>query len=86
MSGKKTCFVTVGTTKFEALIKHVDSSDVLDALAARGYERVLVQYGKGEFEPFQNKLQNNLLLESYRFKPSLHEDMSQASLIVTHAG
>ncbi len=83
----KTCFVTVGTTKFEALVETVDSEPVLAALRAHGFERVLVQYGAGEHVPFAGaKKDLGMVLESYRFKPSLQEDFAAASLVVTHAG
>lgn len=36
-------FVTVGTTKFDELIAAVDSTEVADALAARGYDRLVMQ-------------------------------------------
>jgi beta-1,4-N-acetylglucosaminyltransferase len=87
LSGGSTlrCFVTVGTTKFEALIAAVDSSEVLDALEARGYSEVVVQFGAGEHEPFAKK-RKNMTLEAYRFKPSLQDDMKRASLVITHAG
>ncbi len=87
MMEKKTCFVTVGTTKFEALIEAMDSDPVLEALESRGFSRVLVQFGNGIYEPFAKKQRNtSLSLEAYRFKPSLQTDMKEASLVITHAG
>jgi beta-1,4-N-acetylglucosaminyltransferase len=78
-------FVTVGTTKFEELVKMVDSKEVKEALVQRGYDRLVVQFGKGEHvpcvEPFEGLEQ-----ESYRYKPSLKEDFEAASLVISHAG
>ena len=39
----RTVFVTVGTTKFDALIRAVDQQAVADALVARGYTRLVMQ-------------------------------------------
>ena len=36
-------FVTVGTTKFDALIKAMDSLDVADELASREYTSLIMQ-------------------------------------------
>lgn len=38
-----TVFVTVGTTKFDALIAAIDDPRVADALVARGYGKLLLQ-------------------------------------------
>ncbi len=38
-------FVTVGTTKFTALMEAVDKEEVQAALAAKGFKRLLVQTG-----------------------------------------
>jgi len=40
-----TVFVTVGTTKFDALIEAIDDLRVADALVARGYDRLVMQVG-----------------------------------------
>ena len=42
-----TAFVTVGTTKFDELIAAVDTAEVADALAARGYGRLIMQVRNG---------------------------------------
>lgn len=46
-----TVFVTVGTTKFDALIRAVDNPALVAALAARGYRRLVVQVGAGGYTP-----------------------------------
>lgn len=67
-------FVTVGTTKFDALIREVD------ALAERGVlkDRVLCQIGSGEFEPRN--------VEHFRFRSGLQRELSAADLVITHGG
>lgn len=80
-------FVTVGTTRFEALIRAVDSVEVLRALREKGYTRVVVQIGQGQYEPFGGAATaEGLALEWYRLKPSIAGDMERASLVISHGG
>ena len=46
-----TVFVTVGTTKFDALIEAVDTAAVADALAARGYDRSSCRWAAARRSP-----------------------------------
>jgi UDP-N-acetylglucosamine transferase subunit ALG13 len=45
----KFVLVTVGTTKFDALIQAIDNVDFLQALVDRGYNKLLVQHGRGSY-------------------------------------
>ena len=47
MPMSKTCFATVGTTQFDALISSLLSAEVLGLLASQGYTRLLLQIGRG---------------------------------------
>lgn len=42
--------VTVGSTKFDALIQAVDNLDVLNALVSKGYTRLVIQQGDGAYQ------------------------------------
>lgn len=44
-AGGGTVFVTVGTTKFDALIRACDQQALADALVERGYGRLVMQVG-----------------------------------------
>jgi beta-1,4-N-acetylglucosaminyltransferase len=81
----KTCFATVGTTQFAALVDTLLSADVLDALFSQGYRRLLLQLGRGPDPPVPADTRG-VEVEWYRFKPSLEADMREAELIVSHAG
>jgi len=75
-------FVTVGTTKFEALIQQIDSPQFGEWLNAQNPDlRVVVQRGAGTYEP-----KSPWIKECYTFKPSLQSDMEGATLVITHAG
>ena len=78
-------FVTVGTTKFEALVEAADSAPVLRALAKKGFERLVIQYGRGQYVP-KERSECGVAVEAFGLKPSLQEDFAGASLVISHAG
>lgn len=77
-------FVTVGTTNFDDLIHVIDSSDFCAWAKKKGYSKILVQKGNGKYEPGTGS--EGVPIEHYSFKPSLHDDMAGAALVVSHAG
>uniref|UniRef100_A0A3P8QC11 UDP-N-acetylglucosamine transferase subunit ALG13 n=1 Tax=Astatotilapia calliptera TaxID=8154 RepID=A0A3P8QC11_ASTCA len=81
----KTVFVTVGTTSFDELIESITSSEATQALKARGYERLVLQVGRGSVLPAADSCPH-IRLEAFRFKNSIAEDISQADLVISHAG
>jgi len=88
-SDRRSIFVTVGTTSFDGLVDAVTSEPALRWMADNGYDRLAVQYGKGRkpsaaATSFDGPL--SVAVESYDYKPSLEGDMSDADLIISHAG
>ncbi|CAI5652462.1 UDP-N-acetylglucosamine transferase subunit ALG13 homolog [Oreochromis niloticus] len=81
----KTVFVTVGTTSFDELIESITSSEATQALKARGYEHLVLQVGRGSVFPAADSCPH-IRLEAFRFKNSIAEDISQADLVISHAG
>ena len=89
-----TVFVTVGTTKFDALIQAVDTIEVADALVKQGYTALVIQKGAGRHQvqtlvPLgkqHHQHSNELQVQVFEFAPSLAEYMQQADLIISHAG
>ncbi|KAF3838553.1 hypothetical protein F7725_010321 [Dissostichus mawsoni] len=81
----KTVFVTVGTTSFDELIVSITSPETVQALTARGYERLVLQVGRGSLVPAADSCPH-VTLEAYRFKDSIAEDIEQADLVISHAG
>jgi beta-1,4-N-acetylglucosaminyltransferase len=87
-------FVTVGTTKFDALIEAVDDPALADVLVSKGYSRLVVQVGAGAYVPCKllpkgtksGRLANGLSVEYFNFAPSLADHMTTADLIISHAG
>ncbi|DBA82262.1 TPA: hypothetical protein ACH3X2_000532 [Trebouxia sp. C0005] len=89
-----TVFVTVGTTKFDALIQAVDTIEIADALVKQGCTALVIQKGAGRYQvqtlvPLgrqHHQHSNGLQVQVFEFAPSLADYMKQADLIISHAG
>lgn len=80
-------FVTVGTTKFDALVQALDTDACLAALKARGCTNLLLQIGHGEHIPREaSAAVPGLEVRHYRHNPQYKQDVAQADLIISHAG
>uniref|UniRef100_A0A2K6KTF8 UDP-N-acetylglucosamine transferase subunit ALG13 n=1 Tax=Rhinopithecus bieti TaxID=61621 RepID=A0A2K6KTF8_RHIBE len=81
----KCVFVTVGTTSFDDLIACVSAPDSLQKIESLGYNRLILQIGRGTVvpEPFSTE---SFTLDVYRYKDSLKEDIGKADLVISHAG
>ncbi|GBC10690.1 hypothetical protein RclHR1_09820009 [Rhizophagus clarus] len=81
-------FVTVGSTGFDQIISLITSIPFLQLLISQGFVKLVVQYGKSRnsFIKMQNDLVNEIEVIGFDYKPSLHEDMKNADLIISHAG
>ncbi|KAI9915935.1 hypothetical protein PsorP6_007545 [Peronosclerospora sorghi] len=77
-------FVTVGTTKFDALIAALDTDDCNRILVARGFTSVKMQIGHGEYIPRASF--PGLDLSFYRHDPQYKSDIANADLVISHAG
>lgn len=55
------------------------------ALKYRGYERLVLQVGRGSVLPHPQNFPH-VTMEVFRFKDSIAKDMEQADLIISHAG
>lgn len=77
-------FVTVGTTKFDALVEALDTDACLSALVARGFTSLRLQIGHGQHEP--RAAFPGLELSWYRHDPQYKRDVQRADLVISHAG
>jgi beta-1,4-N-acetylglucosaminyltransferase len=96
-SGGKTAFVTVGTTRFDALVAAVDAPAFKTALAERGFSRLVVQAGAYEAPAApappaarrgggKRKASPHLSVDRFAYAPSLAAHMAAADLVISHAG
>ncbi|KAM5574215.1 hypothetical protein ABKV19_013616 [Rosa sericea] len=84
---KKTVFVTVGTTSFDALVKAVDTREVKEELSRRGYTDLLIQMGRGSYIPSKSEGDDDSIAVDYlTFSSSIAEYLRAASLVISHAG
>ena len=81
----RTVFVTVGTTKFDDLVKAITTCGVLDVLVEKGYTKLLIQTGRGTYS-VDNVLETDIIVETYDYKKSIRGDIEDAALVVSHAG
>ncbi|XP_055018262.1 UDP-N-acetylglucosamine transferase subunit ALG13 homolog isoform X1 [Boleophthalmus pectinirostris] len=81
----KTVFVTVGTTSFDELIEAIISPAVVEVLKDRGYEKLILQVGRGTIFPTPETCAQ-ISLETFRYKDSIADDIKNAHLIISHAG
>ncbi|CAI5486440.1 unnamed protein product [Closterium sp. Naga37s-1] len=80
-------FVTVGTTRFDALVEVVDSRECRAALKQRGFTSVVVQRGRGTYKPAEGDPDSTgVTVTSFEFAPSMAPYIEQASLVISHAG
>lgn len=80
-------FVTVGTTRFDALVAAASSQSFLSAAESLGFQRVLIQYGRGP-QPLEptSAASGGCRLSSYSLKSDISSDMRAAGFVVSHGG
>jgi len=94
ISGQMFAFVTVGSTKFDALVQAAFSKEVLCSLHRRGYTDIVVQCGNSAFELAStiqegqtSRLEReSVSIEFWKFKQTLQEEYYRADLVISHAG
>uniref|UniRef100_A0ABM5EWB5 UDP-N-acetylglucosamine transferase subunit ALG13 n=1 Tax=Pogona vitticeps TaxID=103695 RepID=A0ABM5EWB5_9SAUR len=81
----KSVFVTVGTTSFDDLIAAVTAPEALQVLQDLGYQKLVLQVGRGAVCPdaFTTAA---FTLDVFRFKNSISADVQTADLVISHAG
>ncbi len=89
--------VTVGTTRFDALVAAADSPEFAAALAAAGFTSLVIQAGTSEgYRPHRlvppgaldraATLPSGLHVRWFEYAPSLAAEMAAAAAVVCHAG
>ncbi|XP_073403641.1 UDP-N-acetylglucosamine transferase subunit ALG13 [Dendrobates tinctorius] len=81
----KCVFLTVGTTSFDELISCISSEQLLSILKDLGYNRVILQIGRGTVEPEPHSTAG-FAMDVFRYKASLAPDIQNADLVISHAG
>jgi len=87
-------FVTVGSTRFDALVASIFTEQVLVSFHQKGYTNLVVQCGDSNFELAESVKNGETVTLSrwgveigvWRFKNSLEGEFEKADLIISHAG
>ncbi|QSL67070.1 hypothetical protein MERGE_001457 [Pneumocystis wakefieldiae] len=72
MTKDKTVLVTVGSTRFDALIFNIQQKSVQRALMSQGFSKIVVQYGKSQ--------------DIFNQWVPIDEQFQKSNLIISHAG
>jgi beta-1,4-N-acetylglucosaminyltransferase len=90
VEGKSVVLVTVGSTKFEDLLEVVDSAAFVEAVVARGYEALVVQYGPHAAHAPHHlprlAKEHGLAYQAFAMSSSFASVLAQAALVISHAG
>ena len=85
--------ITVGSTRFDALVEAALSQPVLNALTQKGYSDVVIQCGNSQVddalsptERERNFRKYGVNIDVWMFKPSLDEEYDAADMVIGHAG
>lgn len=84
--------VTVATTEFDQLIEAVDSELFLQAMSRFGFAKLLVQRGRGTFEPNLLSQRDHVLakygieVEIIRFHDQFADVIRSCDLLIGHCG
>ena len=87
-------FLTVGSTYFEELVRAADTDAFARALRARGFARLVMQVGYGPYRVRRLVSSgegravhaSGLSVEVVGYEATVHGRLSEAELVITHAG
>eukprot|EP01031_Cornospumella_fuschlensis_P024465 gene24465-29569_t len=85
----KQVLVTVGTTEFDELIAAIDNEEFLVEMSKIGCKKLLVQHGRGVYNPAELKLhadRYNITLITFQIDPNLPKIIAESDLMIGHCG
>ncbi|CAI9113172.1 OLC1v1013730C1 [Oldenlandia corymbosa var. corymbosa] len=87
LEARRTVFVTVGTTRFDSLVRAMDTPEVKEELFRKGYTHLQIQMGRGSYIPTKSTGEVGCLdVDYFTFSSSIAEYLRSASLVISHAG
>jgi beta-1,4-N-acetylglucosaminyltransferase len=79
--------VTVGTTRFDDLIRSLEKAEVLEVLrSVWTCQTLVVQHGSGRAPAAECIERYGIKLEVFAYTNSMADEQAQADLIISHAG
>jgi beta-1,4-N-acetylglucosaminyltransferase len=86
----KTMLITVGTTKFENLIKNIDQEEFYNLLDRQKFSKLIIQKGIGVYIPHKFKSDKlslkNITVEVHELLPNFENIIKNSDYIISHAG
>lgn len=79
------CFITVGSTEFDALIAAATAPKCLEKMHRLGITELLIQMGGGKIE-LQEGQRCGVNIDFYNYKDDISTDIAEADLVIGHAG
>ena len=84
---EKQILITVGTTKFENLIKNIDKDEFYETIIKHNFKKLIIQKGTGEYIPKQyEKYTNKIDIQICTILNNFENIIKQSDLIISHAG
>ena len=84
---EKQILITVGTTKFENLIKAIDNEQFYEMLIKNGFTKIIIQKGCGEYIPKNYKnYENKIKIQISEILNNFENIIKSSELIISHAG
>ena len=79
--------ITVGTTKFENLIKAIDDEKFYELLINNGFTKIIIQKGYGEYIPKNyKKYENRIKIQISEILNNFENIIKSSELIISHGG
>ena len=84
---EKQILITVGTTKFENLIKAIDKEEFYEMLIKTGFTKLIIQKGYGEYIPKNYKaFENKMKIQISEIINHFENIIKTSDLIISHGG
>ena len=84
---EKQVLITVGTTKFENLIKAIDTEKFYEMIIKNGFTKIIIQKGYGEYIPSNyKKYENKIKIQVSEILNNFENVIKSSELIISHGG
>ena len=84
---EKQILITVGTTKFENLIKAIDNEKFYEMILKHGFTKIIIQKGYGEFIPIKYKnYEKNIKVQVSEILNNFDKVIKSSEIIISHGG